>query len=341
MAAQGHEVTLVVADANGPAWSDGVRILDVGICRNRLGRMLRSTRKVIDCAVKIDADIYVLHDPELLPHGARLIRLGKKVVFDSHEDVATQVFGKPYLNSPSAWIISRSYLMYEKYVCRRFNGVVGATPTIRDKFQKINAHTVDINNFPILEEFDNESNWSDKAIQVCYIGNITVLRGIRELVHACTSLHTAATLKLAGTFDTPDLAEEVKQYPGWARVVALGHQSRQGISDVLTQSMAGLVTLHPQSNYLDALPVKMFEYMAAGIPVIASHFPRWRAIIDEHECGICVNPVDPASIAEAIDYIVTHPDHAKQMGKNGRRAVTEKYNWRYESKKLLDFYDDL
>jgi len=105
--------------------------------------------------------------------------------------------------------------------------------------------------------------------------------------------------------------------------------------------MAGLVTLHPIVNYIDALPVKMFEYMVAGIPVIASNFSLWREIIEGNKCGLCVDPLNPSEIAKAIDYIMTHPAEAQQMGKNGLRAVQEQYNWDIEEKKLLALYEQL
>jgi glycosyltransferase involved in cell wall biosynthesis len=99
--------------------------------------------------------------------------------------------------------------------------------------------------------------------------------------------------------------------------------------------------LHPVINYLDALPVKMFEYMAAGIPVIASDFPLWREIVLGNQCGLCVDPMDPASIAKAIDYLMLHFDEARQMGENGRRAVLARYNWSVEEAKLLSYYKNL
>ena len=341
MAETGHAVTLIVADAKGSDWIDGVRIIDVGAESGRLGRILRSTKKVFDCAASLDVEIYVIHDPELLPYGMKLRRSGRKVIFDSHEDVPKQVLGKPYLGRLPAIMLSRSYGQYERYACHQFDGIVGATPYIRDKFKKINLKTIDINNYPILDEFNANTEWSAKTFQACYVGNISAIRGIREMVHACSLLRSPASLTLAGTFETSALAAEVTKIAGWRRVKALGHLNRAGVRDVMAQSICGLVTLHPQENYLDALPVKMFEYMAAGIPVIASNFPIWREIIQDNECGICVDPLNPASIAEAIDFLATRPEQAKQMGLNGRRAAMEKYNWRCESRKMLDFYDNL
>ena len=105
--------------------------------------------------------------------------------------------------------------------------------------------------------------------------------------------------------------------------------------------MAGLVTFYPLPNHVDAQPNKMFEYMSSGLPVIASNFPLWKKIIEGNKCGLCVDPLDPAAIAKAIDYIVSHPDEARAMGENGKRAVYEKYNWGVESEKLISLYRSL
>ena len=121
----------------------------------------------------------------------------------------------------------------------------------------------------------------------------------------------------------------------------LGFLDRVRLREVLSRSVAGLVTLHPVINYIDALPVKMFEYMSAGIPVIASDFPLWREIITLNDCGLLVDPLNPVAIAEAIDYFINHPEDAERMGMNGRRAVEKLYNWTHEGQKLLAFYDSL
>jgi glycosyltransferase involved in cell wall biosynthesis len=331
----------VVADGAGDSQSDGVRVRDVGRLPGRVNRMLRTTSRVLAAARALEAEVYHLHDPELIPIGLRLKRLGHKVVFDAHEDVPAQLLGKPYLGNVSGQMLSRSFSAYERYACRRLDGVVAATPTIRDKFLQINPATVDVNNFPLLREFDAPAAWSGKAAEVCYVGSISALRGIRELVRACALLRTQARLALAGSFAEPALAAEVAGYPGWQRVDPYGHLDRDGVRRVMARSVAGLVTLHPVVNYLDALPVKMFEYMAAGIPVIASRFPLWRDIVEGHGCGVCVDPGDPVAIAAAIDHFILHPDLARRMGENGRRAVLEKYNWLPESRKLIAFYDQL
>jgi glycosyltransferase involved in cell wall biosynthesis len=146
------------------------------------------------------------------------------------------------------------------------------------------------------EEFDAPVVQDAKSNHVCYIGGIERIRGIAELVAALE--HTDSSLILAGKFSNPALEEEMKQQAGWKKVDFRGFQDRKGVNLAMQQSFAGMVTSYPTINYLDALPVKMFEYMAAGLAVIASDFPYWKSIIENSDCGICVNPLDAKAIAE-------------------------------------------
>lgn len=338
LAAQGHDVTLVVADGKGDERRDGIHIVDAGRLPGRLKRILLTTRRVREKALLLDADLYHLHDPELIPVGLALKRRGKQVIFDSHEDVPRQLLAKPYLGPLSARLLSSTFALIERYACARFDGIIAATPFIRDKFVRINPRTVDVNNFPMVGELDSAAPWTGKQAEVCYVGGIGAIRGIRELVQAADHLRGPARLNLVGSFSESALEAEMQALPGWRRVNAYGFLDRAGVRDVMARSIAGIVTFHPLPNHFDAHPTKMFEYMSSGIPVIASDFPLWRDIIEGNRCGICVDPLDPKAIAAAIDHLVAHPDIARSMGENGRKAVLEKYNWAVQARKLTEFY---
>jgi glycosyltransferase involved in cell wall biosynthesis len=103
----------------------------------------------------------------------------------------------------------------------------------------------------------------------------------------------------------------------------------------------GLVLLHPEPRFIVSLPIKMFEYMSAGVPVIASNFPIWQEIVENNNCGICVDPLNVNEIADAMKWILENPEEAAQMGRNGRHAVETIYNWEAESKKLVEVYQKL
>ena len=337
----GYEVSLIVADDKGNEEKNGVRIFDVGTSgHGRFARITRTVDKVFAEAKDLDADIYHLHDPELMLVGKKLKALGKKVVFDAHEDFPTQILAKYYLNPLIRHAMSLASRYVERYLCAKFDAIVSATPTINEKFLTINPVSVDINNFPLLEEFNFEIDWHEKKNQIAYVGGIVKIRGIEEIVLALDYVGDAR-LNLAGRFSERETEKKVKSMPSWRRVIEHGFANRNEVQKILSKSRIGLVTLHPTANYIDSLPVKMFEYMAAGIPVIASNFPLWRKIIESENCGVCVDPLNPQAIGANIQFLLDHPIEAEKMGQNGRRAIIEKYNWSTEEKKLYALYETL
>jgi len=338
---ENYQVSLIVADGKGDEVKNEVHIFDVGAkTGGRISRMTNTVKKVFQKAMELDSDIYHMHDPELIPVGLKLKKMGKKVIFDAHEDTPKQLRNAPYLNTFLRVVISRVYGMFEKYSLAKFDYIVAATPYIKEKFLNINKKSIDINNFPVIEELGNETPWNEKKDEICYVGGIAKIRGIKELVRAMENVNNVR-LNLAGKFVEKDVEAEVKKYTGWSKVNELGFVGREEIADILSRSKAGIVTLHPIVNYQDALPVKMFEYMAASIPVIASNILLWQEIIEDANCGICVDPMNPNEIANAIEYIMTHQDEAQKMGENGKKAVTEKYNWSIEEAKLMRVYEEI
>lgn len=339
-----YKVSLVVADGKGDEIKSNVFIYDVGLkSYSRISRMQKTAKKIFQKAKDLNSDIYHIHDPELIPFGLRLKKLGKKVIFDSHEDVPKDILSKNWIPFLLRRSISYAYSLYEQYACSKFDYIVAATPSIRDKFLKINKNSIDINNYPILGELYNDISWNDKENSVYYVGGISRIRGIVEIVKAMKYADTK--LNLVGLFDSNDLKNEIvvlaKSICNENKINLFGFLDRKGVSDIINKSKIGLVTFYPITAHLEALPMKMFEYMSVGIPVIASNFPLWRDIVEKSGCGICVNPLKPKDIAKAINFILQNPQIAEQMGINGRKIVVEKYNWAIEEEKLFNIYEEL
>lgn len=341
LANTGYEVSLIVADSKGNEIKDKVSIIDVGKnTGGRFSRITKTVKRIYEKAKKLDGDIYHLHDPELIPAGLKLKKLKKKIIFDAHEDLSKQIMSKEYLNHVSKITLSKLYEYYERWSIPKFDTVISATPFIRDKLIKLNPDTVDINNYPLLNEFKNFTNFNNKENEIIYIGGISKKRGIEELVSSLSFIKKIK-LNLVGKFDTNQFENKLKNHKNWKMVNYLGFLDRQGVKNVLDKSKLGVVTLHPKINYIDSLPVKMFEYMNASLPVIASNFPSWKDIVEGNKCGVCVDPFNPKKIGNIIQHLFDNPSKSRELGLNGRYAVEKKYNWFSEEKKLLFVYKKL
>ncbi|WP_026679203.1 glycosyltransferase family 4 protein [Fictibacillus gelatini] len=340
----GHEVFLVAANADSHI-HNGIHVIGVeSRSKSRFTRMIGTTWKVYKESLKVDADVYHFHDPELIGIALLLKKNGKKVIYDVHEDVPEQVLSKKWIPIGMRKIVSVGARHAEKFASKRFDSVIAATPTIANRFKMYNPNTFTVHNFPIVNELSGESeNHGEKEANFLYIGGITALRGVREMAKAIELLNEThkGTLTLAGHFSPKGLKEELKNASGWRHIDHKGWLGRNEIKTELSKAVAGLVLLHPEPRYKVSYPIKLFEYMSAGIPAIASHFPLWREFVEDNQCGICVDPLDPSEIRDAMKWMIEHPIEARKMGENGRRAVIENFNWERESERLIQMYQSL
>ncbi len=344
LASAGHEVHFVALEP--PADSlDGVHLhaFERPSSGFRPARIWRRLARMYRQARGLRADVYHFHDPELIPVGLLLKRDGARVIYDVHENASQESLT---LNPDHPWrgrIKGWSWQLLESLARLALDAFVCATPAIARLFPP--AHTVTVQNFPLSSEFagrpvEQEMPYCRRPPHLAYVGSIAAWRGIREMVVALERLPDAldARLLLAGEFVSAELRQEVSRQPGWEDVRELGFLSRRDIAAVLTQARMGLVLLHPRPEYLESQPLKLFEYLAAGLPVIASDFPLWHSIVTRAECGLLVDPLDPDAIASAIRFLLEHPAEAEQMGQRGRTMALSCYNWEVEGSKLVDLY---
>ncbi len=343
LAGAGFDVTVIGTD-----WQEGkrdcVQIKSIQGDSSRLGRMTRTVWRIFREARKQRADIYHFHDPELIPIGLLLRAGGKDVIYDIHEDNPKEILSKRYLPGWSrpavSWVIAR----LENVASGRFSALVVVTPSIAKRFQKLNRRTVIVHNYPYVRELLQEGNaipWDSRRESVAYVGGLTLQRAVREMVHAMALLPDSlpATLEFAGPEIKGDANfAELRQHPGWRRVQHHGFIDQKSTFQILQKVRAGLVLYHPEPNQIESMPQKIFEYMGAGIPVIASDFPLWRRLIGGAGCGFFVDPLKPGEIAKAIEYVLTHPREAEEMGRRGQAAVLKQFNWDSEAEKLVQLY---
>jgi len=343
LAQAGYEVVLIAQHERSEV-VDGVKIVALPRPGNRFARIFGLTWRAFRLALYQRADVYHFHDPELLPIGVLLkLFTGAKVIYDVHEDVPQQILTKYWIPAPLRCPVSGVFNAVENLLARAVDAVVVATEGIAEKFARFKP--VVVHNYPNLEMLPNPSTRRKEGEEkvLVYVGGISKLRGAIEIVRALEYLNPTwnVRLDLIGKFEPPELEQELMLLPGYRRVRFLGWMQPEDVYAHLAKADIGLVCLHPEPRFTVAWPVKFFEYMAAGLPVVASNFPLWKEIVEGNRCGITVDPLDPKAIAQAIEYLLTHPEEARQMGENGRRAVVEKYNWGQEKEKLLNLYEEL
>ncbi|MFV0253070.1 MAG: glycosyltransferase family 4 protein [Beutenbergiaceae bacterium] len=336
------EVTLFVQDGLGPGTGPGgVPVIDVGTPPgNRLMRMLLGNWRMGRRVAAARPVVAHFHDPELIPAALWWKVRGIRVIFDVHEDLPRQVMSKPWLPGPLRRPVAALSRLAERVAGSAFDGIVTVTPTIAARFPA--NRTVLVQNFPDLAEmsFDEQPYGTDA--QVLYIGSITAIRGVRTMVTAMSRVQDPdSRLVLAGTFRPSALEQHVRRLPGWDRVEFTGWADRAMVRRLLSTASLGLALFHPEPNHVQSQPNKLFEYLAAGLPIVASDFPHWRDLLNGHECALFVDPQDPEAVAAAIDWLLRNPDTAREMGERGRHAVRERFNWESESKSLLALYQQV
>lgn len=334
-----YRVELHAPGLEGSKNVGGVAVVGLPPAR-RIGRPLQWLRLLIR-SMRSRADFFHLHDPELLPVGMLLRLLTQRpVIYDAHEDFALTLLYKPWLPELLRAPVAKVGGWLEKLMARRLSSVVAATPDIGSNFPS--RRTVVVCNFPPVEEGvatrPPENLPADNRFTAVYVGGISCARGIKDLLQVL-DMSQGIRLVLAGRFLEPELERLVlNRAASNDDLIYLGCLDPSSVPGLLRSVDAGLVCLHSLPNHLRSLPLKLFEYMAAGLPVVASDFPLWQEILTSNECGFNVPPGDYQAIAAALQKLAGDPSLCRFMGENGRRAWAEKYNWAGEEEKLLKLY---
>jgi glycosyltransferase involved in cell wall biosynthesis len=338
LAKAGYSVTLI-ARHDKEEIIDGVKIIPLKAPRNRIVRMTKTLLECYHKAVKVDADLYHFHDPELIFVGWLLKKKGKKVIYDVHEDYFATIKTKFWIPRIFRSIIYKIYVLLDSKIVKKFDGIISAWPRIHEHYINNSIYSTLVRNYPDLKI--NKIIKSNKSNKIAYIGGISEERGIKEIIKALEILPKSLNvmLELCGSFNSKKLEEEIILSSGWRRVNYHGWVNQKEANKIINECIAGLIIFHPIQNHLYSQPNKIFEYMAAGLPVICSNLPMLKSIVDNVHCGILVNPLNTVEICNAIIYVLENKDIAESMGTKGRSAVETLYNWEKEKYNLLSLYD--
>jgi glycosyltransferase involved in cell wall biosynthesis len=336
LSAMGYSVT-VVAQPPGPRDPGEIefKLIDMPAV-SRWKRPWVVGRTAVALARLARPDVVHFHDPELIPFALMLKGKGCAVIYDVHEDLPADIYSKTWIPSLLQPIAARSAEMMERTTARRFDAIVAATSAIANRFRGYGARVSVVRNSVRPSEFIEPTLETKRRRQAVYIGRTSFDRGLVEMVEACAAVQLP--LVLAGSIGTE---EKVWLKKATSDVQYLGKLARPEIADLLNKSMIGLSLLLPEPNYLYSLPTKLFEYMAAGLPVITSDLPKSKEIVEAAGCGFSISLDNPKALTDQLSMLMSNPGRAIELGLAGRAAVTKDYNWEHDAAELMNLYGEI
>lgn len=315
-----------------------VTVIGAGILpTGRLKRMLLFSRRVVNRAKEVNAEVYHLHDPELIRHALKLKKKGAYVIFDSHENILDSIDEKLYMPRALRFLVKKYYSYLQRKVYPKIDAIIVVSPQMIEPHLKFNKNVVMISNFPIVAE---EIEYRETKGNIVFAGGVSNQWSHKELLKAIRGIEEVHyyVYGIADKDYLKDLLEIDESHFTYGGVVSFKEvQSR------LEEAEMSVALLKPGKNtFFDQGTLgntKLFEAMMNKKPIIATDFVLWKRIIEDNKCGLCVDPNDSEEIRKAIIKVHSMSEEdRKQMGENGRKTVIEQYNWTIEEGKLINLY---
>jgi hypothetical protein len=343
LARAGHDVTILAPADFGERVVKGVRVLGLRPARNRMQRT-RVWLAILERLRRLRPTVVHFHDPELLLL-AQFFRPAR-LIYDCHEYVAEGFLTRPWIARPLRVPLARAAAVLEPALARRVDAIVVAAPGQADRFAGVKKPVTVLHNFPPLLA-EPPTRISDGKTLI-HLGAHAEVRGCRDMVEAMTSVRVrvpGTRLLLVGPFNHRAYLAAMRRLieeRGLEDAVHLsGLVPYQDASRWMAQADIGLMAIHPTAQHVRSIPSKIFDYMMAGLPIVATDLPEARRVVAEAQCGLLVEPRNPDALSEAISTLLLDPETRMAMGERGRHAYQTQFNWSCEEKKLLQLYERL
>ena len=345
LAKAGYNVSLVAQAETGGVY-EGVTLTPIRPCANRRERMTRGIWDILATALKMRADLYHFHSPELMPVGILLkILTPARVVYDAHENHPDKITGKAWIPKHARKPAAMAVGGLEQLTVFFIDAIVtslGSRLAARFPANK----TVVVENFALedmADYFDQSPRSFEGNKKLVYSGGLRDHIGSLQIVQAMEHVKTPGVrLTIVGQEIDTQETRAIKKLPVYQdKVDFLGMVDLKTVYQHMHSAAIGLMCLQPVHGYEDTSPNKLYEYMSSGLPMIASDFPLWKDDLTGANTGLAVDPTDPVAIAGAIDSLLANPGLRRTMSENGKRLFRAQYSWSSQEAKLLALYQRL
>lgn len=301
----------------------------------------------------INAEIYHFHDLWINKIGVKLKKLKQKpgVFYDAREPYA-----EDYISySSNKGLLQKGIIFFAKIVdywekkkAKSYDMVFSNEDIVRDNFRNVlgvdRAQT--LYNFTDNYQLFNNKSISEKQYDFIYSGSITALRGAFKILEA-TKIIVAdlpnVKVVFVGKYSPDSLKSEMQNFIDsnnlHKNIELHSFVNYSEISNYYNNSKIGFITPLPEPSFKIKMFIKIFEYMAYGIPIIGSDFGHIKEYVNKENCGVLVNPESAIEISKAMMKLLTEVETYNLYSRNGRSATLEKYKWDFELERLIGFYE--
>jgi len=289
-----------------------------------------------------DFDVVHCHDIDTLIPGYLAGKLKKKkVIYDAHEPLYYGHFHGPFK------MITFAAGIIERYLCKRVDQVFVTSPYQFKKYKTYKvANVVEILNYPELTCFArNEEKRSNGMVIIGRIGRIEEHMGIEEIIESVKYLgkikYNIKLMLLGSVYDNYRSKFDQLLFRGGKYVEYIRPVPCQDIPKYYQKMDISIMLYKNTENNREIYPIKLFESMAAGVPVIASNVGGTKNIIMKNKCGIIIDDPSQVKITGALKRLIDDGAARSEYGSNGRKAFEDEYNWGSEENKLINAYEGM
>ncbi len=335
--------TVLVCRDDMPARTlEGVEIMPIPKSGGRVARWLAIPR-LVRLARSLDADVYHFHNIELMPAMAGLAwRTGVPVIYDAHEHHPDAMATKTYIPGVARGLVAAAVELTERMLTRRFAAVVTADAALTGRYAPWAKRVVRLDNFPPLDLFPPRTGARPERPTLLYVGSISEVRGYDDMLETLRLVRaevTEARLVLVGT-PTDEVERRLAALDDPA-VEVRGPVPYGEIAPVMASATVGLSLLRDIPKFQKNVPTKVFDYMAASLPYVATALGPVRELTHDGVGGRLVPPGDPAAAASAVLELLRDDALAERVAREGRRLIEREISWAPLEETLLKLYQDL
>jgi glycosyltransferase involved in cell wall biosynthesis len=334
IARKGHEAILIAKGSDRSV--DGFQM--IGLTSNR--SRLKTVNEAYEKAKSIGADIFHLHDPELLPVGFLLQKAGAKIVYDIHEDYRWK-----------ATFLGRIIRLVELWAFNWLDHVIVAEDDYL-KFVPPRVPTTAILNYH-NRNVSSEHRTADffgRRFSIVYTGVVSNLRGLSTILKVARLAkeenkywrfmiawicHSADERREAEKFISDNDLGNLVELRGWDQYLP-----QDEIFQIQNRADVGLVLLKEHGNYIHTIPTKFYEYMSTGLPFVCSNFGGWNQFVSDNRCGISCDATSAEEVVTILERLHTDAEFYQKLSQDSLNA-SRRYHWSKMEDRLISIYESV